>query len=279
MWTDWPTVDYVASGRRTLPFHDWVAHGVHYRRRANRFSKVPLARWYDRRWLPRIQRIVANSEFTRHNAERSWNRPVESCLLGAPVPTTDHGRPPAERDGVVILTGWTISKNPMGVLGTIREVVHRFGRRDIRFTVTGRGDMEGRDEFIARHGLADCVIDQGYVSEEEKMELLNRARICLYIPLAEPFGLVPVEAMLRRTPVVASNHGGPSEVVLDGVTGRLVDPYDPREVAQAVVDIYDDLPALEAMGSAGAERARALFSFTAFLDRFEAVLHRAVAGG
>lgn len=273
-WTDWPTVAYVDSGHRTLPFHDRVAREVRYRTSALRLSKAPLARWYDRRKLGRLDRIVANSRFTADNASRAWRRQVEVCYPGvpvsaAPLPQAPPAPNPSDRTGVVVLTGWEVAKNPMGVLGTINEIVHHFGRRDIPFTITGRDIRPEYEGYIRDHDLSDVVSVRSYVSEDEKAALLRQARLCLFIPFAEPFGLVPIEAMLHHTPVIAANHGGPSEVVVDGKTGRLVDVFKPREVARAVAELYDDTPLLAEFGRAGARTAREKFGLPALLDRFE----------
>ena len=185
------------------------------------------------------------------------------------MPATSTALSPVDRSGVAVLTGWEVAKNPMGVLGTINEVVHHFGRRDIPFTITGRDMRPEYEAYLREHDLSDVVTVRNYVSEGEKAALLQRARLCLFIPFAEPFGLVPVEAMLYQTPVIAADHGGPSEVVIDGKTGRLVDVFAPREVARTVVDLYDDTMLLAKFGRAGERLAREEYSLDALLERFE----------
>ncbi len=71
----------------------------------------------------------------------------------------------------------------------------------------------------------------------------------------EPLGLVAVEAMASEVPVVASQVGGLSEIVVPGTTGLLVAPGDAGELADAIDRLLTD-PALRArMGAAGAARA------------------------
>lgn len=181
--------------------------------------------------------------------------------------------PMSQRHGVLVMSGWEGAKNPMGVLGAIDHLVHRLGRRDIRFTIAGGGLIPQYQAYIRKHGLADVIDIRGVVTEEEKNRLLRSARLCLFVPLAEPFGLVAVEAMVLGTPVVASDHGGPAEVVEDGVSGALVDPYDPEAIAGAIVSVYGG-DVWQSMSHEAARRARELFTVDALLDRFEA--HAAV---
>ncbi|HWC27705.1 MAG TPA: glycosyltransferase [Solirubrobacteraceae bacterium] len=84
----------------------------------------------------------------------------------------------------------------------------------------------------------------------------------------EPFGTVLAEAMAAGTPVVATRVGGLAEVVADGVTGRLVTPGRPDELAAAVLEV---LAARERMSAAARERARR-FGADVYADRVEAIL-------
>lgn len=76
------------------------------------------------------------------------------------------------------------------------------------------------------------------VPDQLKSSLLKAAKLLLYTPSDEHFGIVPLEAMLSGVPVLASNSGGPLETVIDGVTGwlRSVDhPYQWTEVTYQVL--------------------------------------------
>jgi glycosyltransferase involved in cell wall biosynthesis len=73
----------------------------------------------------------------------------------------------------------------------------------------------------------------------------------------EPFGTVLAEAMAVGTPVVATRVGGLAEVVRDGVTGRLVAPGRPDELAVAVLEVLADRARMGAAAAADAVRFHA----------------------
>lgn len=93
----------------------------------------------------------------------------------------------------------------------------------------------------------------GGVSDDQLVELYNQARVTLYAPVREPFGLVPLEAMACATPVVAVQEGGIPETVLSGQTGLLV-PRDPQQFAAAVQRLLADPELAAAYGQAGRQQ-------------------------
>ncbi len=85
---------------------------------------------------------------------------------------------------------------------------------------------------------------------------------------AEPFGLVVADAMMRSTAVVASESGGPAEIVRHGQTGFLVPPGDPDALAEALLHLLRNRELAEQMGAAGHRAALTYFSEAVFVDKF-----------
>ena len=108
-------------------------------------------------------------------------------------------------------------------------------------------------------------------SDAERRALLARAACVVYTPRAEHFGIVPLEAMAAARPVIAVNRGGPTETIVDGQTGFLVEPRAPA-FAEALARVLADGAAARRMGEAGWAHVRANFSRRVFGDRLEAVL-------
>ncbi|KAM4060776.1 glycosyl transferases group 1 domain-containing protein [Hirsutella rhossiliensis] len=111
-----------------------------------------------------------------------------------------------------------------------------------------------------------------------KAALLAAAHLVVYTPSNEHFGIVPLEAMLARRPVLAANTGGPVETVCDPATGWLRDPDD-VPAWTAVMRRALALPAadLARMGSDGARRVKNTFGRDQMADRLDALVADMVA--
>jgi glycosyltransferase involved in cell wall biosynthesis len=88
---------------------------------------------------------------------------------------------------------------------------------------------------------------------------------------AESFGLVAVEAMLASKPVVASNHGGPTEIVLDNETGFLFEPNSANSLAMAMEKLIYNPELRKTFGAKGNQRAKEVFSLDSHVQHFEKI--------
>jgi len=104
-----------------------------------------------------------------------------------------------------------------------------------RFVIAGRGNMR---EVIQKRAealhLDGRVLFTGYISDEERNRLYAVADVAVFPSLYEPFGIVALEAMAARCPVVVSGVGGLGEVVQHDVTGVTVFPGDPMSLAWGI---------------------------------------------
>lgn len=109
------------------------------------------------------------------------------------------------------------------------------------------------------------------VPAQLKTMLLTAARLLVYTPANEHFGIVPLEAMLAGVPVLAADSGGPLETVLEGQTGWLRSAEDVRQWTEVMQRVLHGLSEgkLRTMGEAGKRWVRSEFSETKMADRLD----------
>ncbi|NLE78940.1 MAG: glycosyltransferase family 1 protein [Rhodococcus sp.] len=110
-------------------------------------------------------------------------------------------------------------------------------------------------------GVRDRVHIIGKVRPEKLPALLRSADAVVSLPWYEPIGLIPLEAMACGTPVVAAATGGVRDTVVDGITGYLVSSRNPVRLADTIRQLFDDEVRRAGFGVAGADRARARYSW------------------
>ena len=103
-----------------------------------------------------------------------------------------------------------------------------------------------------------------------KTTLLETAKLLVYTPSNEHFGIVPVEAMMYGVPVLASNTGGPIETVVEGKTGWLRSVTKVEEWTGVMRDVLNmDQAQKSRMKAAGQARVREQFSRTIMAEKFD----------
>jgi glycosyltransferase involved in cell wall biosynthesis len=114
---------------------------------------------------------------------------------------------------------------------------------------------------------------RGTVSLAELVQLYANATLFVLPSLwHEGFGIPVVEAMASGVPVVASRSGAVPELVVDGVTGRLVERGDVEGLASAIDELLDDEERRRRMGAAGRARVESTFTWAHSAGRLEQVL-------
>jgi glycosyltransferase involved in cell wall biosynthesis len=92
----------------------------------------------------------------------------------------------------------------------------------------------------------------------------------------EPFGMVVIEAMLAKKPVVASNHGGPTEIVIDKHTGFLFEPNNFESLANALDKLISNKQMRLDYGKHGYQRVLEKFSLKSHVSHFEKIFEELI---
>ena len=122
--------------------------------------------------------------------------------------------------------------------------------------------------------LEDGVIFTGFVRDVQSL-LAAGSVLVLPSTVAEPFGMVVLEAMAMRLPVIATDAGGPKDIIENGVSGLLVPPKDERALGEATVKVLKMDPRVrESMQVAGRARVAKFYSLNRTVEAIEELYAR-----
>lgn len=110
------------------------------------------------------------------------------------------------------------------------------------------------------------------LSDRNLFLLYERCYAVVFTPLAEDWGLVPLEAMAFGKPIISVNNGGPTESVIHGKTGFLLPP-DEQVFAKAMLTLVQKPELVEQMGLAGRRRSE-MFNWEHFSKRVDEIFSR-----
>ncbi|XP_065657525.1 alpha-1,3/1,6-mannosyltransferase ALG2 isoform X2 [Hydra vulgaris] len=144
------------------------------------------------------------------------------------------------------------------------------GGYDERVTENKEHYLELR-ELAVSSGVSENITFVCSITDEQKVALLQTATCLIYTPSNEHFGIVPIEAMYMKCPVIACNSGGPKETVLHKVTGYLCEPK-PEHFANSLMTFINGDKITTTMGENGYDRVIKNFSFDAFTSKLDSLI-------
>lgn len=278
---------YLAA-RRTGTRYVTTYHGAYA-------AAGPIKRLYNSSML-RGDRVIANSRFTAERIAALGGADPDLIAViprGVDLDLFDPKRVSPDRVNA-LAEGWGLGENPgfklllparlspwkghETAIAALSALKARLSRQDATgqnpaLTLVFCGGAQGKDAYRRR---LRTVIDECGVRN-----MVHLVGDCADMPAAycwadavlapsdqpEAFGRVAIEAGAMERPVIATNHGGARETVIDGETGFLTAPGDADALGQAIEKLIAIGPsARQVMGEKARERAAGLFSSTAMCD-------------
>ena len=148
-----------------------------------------------------------------------------------------------------------------------------------KLVIVGLGELERRVKEAAREPDIEGRLSYRFefLPVEEKIRYYAACDLAVFPSLYEPFGIVALEAMSVGKPVVASDVGGFSEMIEDGVTGVKVRPGDAEELASAIERLVEDAELRRALGEAGMRVVRERFSWKVVAEKVLRIYRRVLS--
>lgn len=191
----------------------------------------------DRKAAQRVDHIIANSKTVQKRIKKYYD--VDADVIYPPVEVSkmQKEKPLNRRENWFLYLGRI--ETYKGIELAIRACVEA----SVPLKVVGKGDDEERmHELVKKLNAKGLVSFLGFVSEEEKINLMKRARALIFPVRGEDFGIVPVEANAVGTPVIAYRDGGVVETISESrpKTGVFFDEYNYKALAKILKNFDDE---------------------------------------
>ena len=143
-----------------------------------------------------------------------------------------------------------VQYGPEHLIRAMEMIVRQYPQT--RLLMAGSGELRSQlEELTGQLGLTRNISFLGAVEHRQVPELLKNVDIFVMPSIREGFGVAAVEAQAMEIPVVAMKVGGIPEVVRDGITGILVEPRNPEQLARAIIELIENPEKRKEMGKEG----------------------------
>jgi glycogen(starch) synthase len=198
-------------------------------------------------------RVITCSQFMLDEVRNYFNVPLDKIDI---VPNGVDAAPFDELDGVDLAefrARW--ARADERIVFNVGRVVQEKGAQVIveaaprvlaempntKFIIAGKGSIvDDLKRRVWELGMQDQVLIAGFISDPDRNRLFKVADAAIFPSLYEPFGIVALEAMAARCPVIVSEVGGLKEVVKHDVTGVTIYPDNAESLAWGVLHTLRD---------------------------------------
>jgi len=226
--------------------------------------------------LRRAARIVPNSNWTKE-----WMRKVfgdefakktrvipggiDFSLFPEKMDTTDIDQKYALEGKRLVLFSGKLTKYK-----GVKYLIQAARKIDALVGIVGDGPERENLERLVKDLKLSNVKFFGHISDSSLIKLYYRADVCV-VPSVwdEPLGLVVLEAMATKTPVVVTRKGGIPLAVKEGVNGFFVRPRNAREIAEKVNKLLSDDLLRARMGERARQTIKERFTWEKIAHKFE----------
>jgi glycosyltransferase involved in cell wall biosynthesis len=241
--------------------------------------RLKLKKWVS----PLISEITANSSEVHQYIVNTVGYPAEkvsTIVNGVALEALEPGHDRDEmrrqygiENGDVLVGCVARLARQKGQMYLLQAIVtlNRFPRLKIMF-VGGGDDLSELRQFCRKNGISDRVL---FVGRQQMVgSFLAMMDIFVLPSLAEGMPNAVLEAMLSRLPVIATDVGGTSEVVINNQTGLLVPPANPDLLAAAIRTMLDNPVSAGEMATAGFEKVSTQYSLSQMVEATEMLFER-----
>jgi len=228
------------------------------------------------RWAIRAAgAVTANSTHTVAAIQRIYDRPVHIVPFGTAAGVYSESDPPRpEKTKQLLFVGRLVERKGVPYLVEAVDILARNMPVHLNIVGTGPEEPELR-ELVRSRALEQSITFHGRISPDELARHYSKCDAFVLPAIVdsrgdtEGLGVVLIEAMSYRRPVIASGVGGIVDLVIDEQTGLRVPQKDSQALARAIARVLTSPDLAQKLGRAGFEHVQQNYSWSAIIKRLD----------
>jgi glycosyltransferase involved in cell wall biosynthesis len=229
---------------------------------------VNIFKQVEKRIVPKIEYIFANSKLTKERIKKYLNREAEVLYPGV-----DYKEFYLKEYGDFFFYPSRITPEKRMELAI--EAFKEFEKYDKNFKLVIAGSLAyERKEHVEYFKFLKRIIGNDEriklltnISEEEMKQLYARCYCVVFTPINEDFGLIPLEANASYKPIIAANEGGPRETIKNNFNGFLIN--NKKELVEKMLEVSKNEQLTKKLGKNGRKFVEKNFSWERFFKVFD----------
>lgn len=244
-----------------------------------------VVKWMEKTSVLKADRVTSPSASLREIVAREYGM-ISNKIRVIPYPldldffSPSPSNPRGDRNMVLYVGRIEIRKGVHVLTDAIPHIVQQAS--DVRFVFVGRTMGTLKQELLEQLAQAGCLGNIEFCDQLDRPKLVNiyrQSSVCVVPSLYDNFPNTCLEAMACGKAVVASDSGGLSEIIEDGVSGRLVPPGDVTALANAILELLGNDALRQQLGIGARKRVERLCSPTAVARETLGLYQEVVRGG
>lgn len=226
-------------------------------------------------------RVIVCTEFMKRECEHALHTPwdkmdvifngVDAAKFALPDFPTDEraafrARFAAPEEKIIFFVGRMVREKGVQILIEALPKI-RWGYHDAKLLIVGGGNRDHLVNLAAYVGMERHVYFAGFVPDADLLKIYSIIDIACFPSLYEPFGIVALEAMAARVPVVVSDAGGLPEVVENGVTGTTTYAGSANSLADGILSALHNGESARRMADEAYTRTQTIFSWARIAEQ------------
>jgi glycosyltransferase involved in cell wall biosynthesis len=229
--------------------------------------------------MNKIDKIIVVSKAKMDSLIREYNLNPDKLVLINNCVDIDKFMDLEDKDELKRKTGISCGEKVIGMVGRLvnekaydifLKSAQRINRRipDTKFLIIGDGiERQGLERLALSLGIEKQVIFLG--ERQDVPRIITLFDVAVLSSRIESFPVTLLEYMAASRPIVATNVGGNTEIVIDGKTGCIIPPEDPEALSDAVIALLNNRRKAEEMGRAAKRIVEDEFSLNHMINKME----------